>query len=224
VGKSPWFRRKEVLHECLEDSTLPFHAIIVLGVAIDMHERLYGPDPIEKIASHTAFLEKYLYDSITSLRYLTGRPICHIYKGERCTFGDNIIQETTMAFNVVGRRSNFIPYTSVADKLANEGKTFVRTGHLCNPGGFATILGFDEGDMRLLWDHGHYRGSVSPLTMEILNGRPTVVVRVSLGAMTTKANVDNLITFLRDEFATSAQLVTMIGLRPVITFKMISAS
>jgi molybdenum cofactor sulfurtransferase len=43
LGSKPWFKSREVLHESLEDGTLPFH-IIALSTAIDTHERLYGPN------------------------------------------------------------------------------------------------------------------------------------------------------------------------------------
>lgn len=217
VGDKPWFKSKEILHEFLEDGTLPFHNIIALDTAINTHERLYGPNPMEKISRHTAFLGKYLYDSIAVLRYSTGMRVCHIYKGEKSVFGDSTTQGTTLAFNIVGCRGTFIPCTSIVDTLADERKVFVRTGDLCNPGGVATILGFDEGHMRLLWDHGQYCGAVKPSTMEILNGRPTGVVRVSLGAMTRKANIDILITFLRETFLSSAQFPMVSGLQPVVT-------
>lgn len=219
IGETTWFKPKKKLHESLEDGTLPFHDIIALGIAIDTHERLYGPNPMERISRHTAFLAKYLHDSITSLSYSSGVPLCHIYKGG--TFGDSSTQGATIAFNIVGRSGRFIPCTSVVDMLANERKIFVRTGNLCNPGGFASILGFDEADMRILWDHGHNCGATRPSTTEILNGRPTGVVRVSLGSMTKKANVDVLISFLRDEFVTPVQLPTIFptikGLRPMIS-------
>jgi molybdenum cofactor sulfurtransferase len=217
VGNKPWFKSKEILHESLEDGTLPFHNIIALGVAIDTHERLYGPKPMEKISCHTAFLCKYLYDSIASLRYSTGMQVCHIYKGGRSEFGDSTTQGPTIAFNIVRRRGTFIPCTSIVDTLADEQKVFVRTGDVCNPGGVATLLGLNEGYMKLLWDHGHYCGAIKPSTMEILNGRPTGVVRVSLGAMTRKGNVDVLITFLRETFLTSAQFPMVRGLQPVVS-------
>jgi molybdenum cofactor sulfurtransferase len=221
VGERPWFKRRKILHDSLEDGTLPFHCIIALGHAIETHERLYGPDPMERVACHTAFLAKYLFDSISSLRHSTGVPVCRVYKGEKSVFGDRTTQGATVAFNALGRHGNFIPYSSVADRLAEERGIFVRSGSLCNPGSFATLLGFDENDMKLLWDHGHHCAVVRPSSMEILNGRPTGVVRVTLGAMTTTANIDNLITFLRDESVSSVQFPVINplirGLRPVIT-------
>lgn len=47
-GLKPFFKSKTVLHESLEDGTLPFHNIIALSKAIDTHKYLYGPDPVSR--------------------------------------------------------------------------------------------------------------------------------------------------------------------------------
>lgn len=200
LGNKPWFKSREVLHESLEDGTLPFHNIIALSTAIDVHQQLYGPNPMETISRHTAFLGKQLYDCLTSLRHSTGVPVCQVYKGAESLYGDSTTQGATIAFNVLGADGKYIPYTSVVEKLADKREIFVRSGQLCNPGGIARHLEFETWHMTRLWSYGHRCGGAHNTGTEIVNGKPTGVVRVSLGAMTTIANVDTLIAFLRDEF------------------------
>lgn len=200
LGNKPWFKSRETLHESLEDGTLPFHNIIALSTAIDTHRRLYGPYPMETISRHTAFLGKRLYDSLCSLRHSTGIPVCKIYMGTESLYGDSTTQGATVAFNVVDADGKYIPFTSVVEKLADEREIYVRSGQLCNPGGVASHLKFETWHMTRLWEYGHRCGEAQHTMTEVVNGKPTGVVRVSLGAMTTIANVDTLIAFLRDEF------------------------
>lgn len=198
LGNKPWFRSRETLHDSLEDGTLPFHSIIALGTAIATHERLYGPNPMVTISQHANFLGKRLYDAMSSLYHPTGIPVCHIYKGHSSTYGDSMTQGATISFNVVLADGRYVPYTSVVEKLGNERHIYVRAGQLCNPGGIATHLGFDTWHMKCLYEYGHRCGGAAETGTEIVKGKPTGVVRVSLGAMTTIANIDTLITFLRE--------------------------
>jgi len=200
LGNKPWFRSRDALHSSLEDGTLPFHSIIALNLAIATHERLYGPNPMAKISLHANFLGKRLYDGVSSLYHYTGIPVCQIYKGNNSTYGDSMTQGATISFNVVRPDGTYLPYTSIVERLANDKHIYVRAGQLCNPGGIATHLGFDTWHMKALYEYGHRCGGAAEAGTEVVKGKPTGVVRVSLGAMTTIANVDTLITFLRDEF------------------------
>jgi molybdenum cofactor sulfurtransferase len=201
LGKKPWARIKtEILHEGLEDGTLPFHNIIALSAAIDIHKRLYGPDPMTTISLHTNFLGKMAYDRMSALVHPNGVPLCRIYKGPESTYGDSSTQGATIAFNVVQADGSYVPYTSVVEALANERKIYVRSGQLCNPGGIASHLVMDSWHSKRLIGRGHRCGSAHETGTEVVYGAPTGVVRVSLGAMTTIANIDTLIKFLQEEF------------------------
>jgi molybdenum cofactor sulfurtransferase len=200
LGKKPFFKNRGILHESLEDGTLPFHNIIALSAAIDTHERIYGPDPMTTISRHTNFLGKMLYDRMSALVHPNGVPVCKIYTTSESTYGDSSTQGATIAFNVAHADGSFAPYTSVVETLANERKIYVRSGQLCNPGGIASNLGYDTWHLKRLVANGHRCGAAHITGTEIVNGRPTGVVRVSLGAMTTIANIDSLITFLQEEF------------------------
>jgi molybdenum cofactor sulfurtransferase len=211
VDSKPRHESREVLHDCLEDGTLPFHNIIALGRAIETHERLYGAKPMETISKHASFLGKHLYDAMSSLHHANGVPVCKIYKDNRSIYGDSTTQGATISFNIILADGSYVPYTSAVERLANKRNIFVRSGQLCNPGGIATHLGFDRSHIQRLWSNGHRCGEAEKTGTEIFDGRPTGVVRVSLGAMTTMANIDALIMFLREEFivADAAAVVTL---------------
>ncbi|KAF8859154.1 PLP-dependent transferase [Acephala macrosclerotiorum] len=211
MGSKPWYEGRKILHSSLEDGTVPFHSIIALNAAIDTHERLYGPNSMTMISKHATFLGKRLYDAMSTLVHPTGFPVVRIYNTDpEIRYGNSALQGATVAFNVFTPQGACVPYTSVVESLANEKKIFVRAGTLCNPGGIATHLGYDAIRIRKIWEDGHSCSNAAATGSEILNGRPTGVVRVSLGAMTTMSNVDTFINFLREEFM-SGQIGTYSG-------------
>lgn len=65
-------------------------------------------------------------------------------------------------------------------------------------------LKLDASGIRKLWENGHRCNNAAASGTEIVGGKPTGVVRVSLGAMTTMANVDTFIEFLKEEFMSGA--------------------
>lgn len=191
-----WHAKKETaLHDRLEDGTLPFHSIFALDHAMNVHERLYGPNPMKFISQHTAQLGKTLYDGLSSLTHHNGASVCRIYKDESAVYGDPTLQGATVAFNVVRSDGNMIGYEEV-EEAADGRSIFVRSGSLCNPGGMATYLNWSPAEMRAAYAAGHR--CTNPT--QIMFGRPTGVVRVSLGAMSTAADVRALLSFVEDVY------------------------
>jgi selenocysteine lyase/cysteine desulfurase len=119
------------LHEGLEDGTLPFHNIIALGEAIDVHSELYGS--MEKISAHTTALVRRMYLGMRGLRYGNGHPLCKIYEDEKAgtAYGDPVRQGATVAFNVFREDGGYEPYAAV-ERLANERGVYVRSGGKSN--------------------------------------------------------------------------------------------
>lgn len=191
-----WHAKKDTtLHDRLEDGTLPFHSIFALDHAMNVHERLYGPNPMKFISYHTAALGKTLYDGLNSIKHYNGTPVCRIYKDEVAVYGDPTRQGATIAFNVQRSDGNLVGYEEV-EEAADERNIFVRSGSLCNPGGMATYLGWSPAEMRAAYAAGHR--CTNPT--QIMFGRATGVVRVSLGAMSTAADVRTLLRFVEDVY------------------------
>lgn len=114
------------IHDGLEDGTLPFHSILALGVAIDVHLRLYGS--MENISKHTNNLSVRLYQRMRNLTHANGRPLCHIYtEDDGRGFGDPRKQGSTIAFNLVDSGGYYIPYSDV-ERIANDNGCYVRSG------------------------------------------------------------------------------------------------
>ena len=191
-----WHAKKEgQLHDRLEDGTLPFHSIFALDHAMTVHERLYGPNPMKFISHHTAQLGKMLYDGLAGLKHSNGTHLCRIYKDDVAVYGDPSLQGATVAFNLVRSDGTLVGYEDV-EEAADERGIFVRSGSLCNPGGMATYLQWSPSEMRAAYAAGHR--CTNPT--QIMMGRPTGVVRVSLGAMSIAPDVQTLLHFLDDVY------------------------
>lgn len=191
-----WHAKKEAsLHERLEDGTLPFHSIFALDHAMNVHERLYGPNPMKFISHHTAQLGRQLYDGLAGLKHGNGRPVCRIYKDENAVYGDPSVQGSTIAFNVQRPDGTMIGYEEV-EQAADDRGIFVRSGSLCNPGGMATYLRWSPAEMKAAFAAGHRCSNPT----QVVNGKATGVVRASLGAMSTAADVVGFLHFLANTY------------------------
>jgi len=184
-----WHAKKTgSLHGCLEDGTLPFHSIIALDSALRVHADLYGS--MENISRHTRYLSAILYDRLTKLRHANGRIVCKIYSPSPSEHSVGAI----IAFNLQDSTGRWISNSEV-EKLGNVKGIQFRTGGLCNPGGIANCLDLTSDDMRQNFAAGQRCGGEN----DIFRGKPTGVIRVSLGAMSNLKDIDTFTKFM-DEF------------------------
>ncbi|KAK3395886.1 putative pyridoxal phosphate binding protein [Sordaria brevicollis] len=192
--KEQWHAPKDgFLHERLEDGTLPIHSIIALDVAMDVHQRLYGS--MARVAGHTGFLARRLYRGLKGLRHANGERVCEVYSP------DPEAEETgpTVAFNIKDSHGTWISLAEV-EKLATLKGIHIRTGGVCNPGGIASALGLQPWEMKQNFRSGFRCGTDN----DIMGGKPTGVVRASLGAMSTIADVDAFVQFVEEFYRETA--------------------
>ncbi|KAK4153425.1 pyridoxal phosphate-dependent transferase [Chaetomidium leptoderma] len=188
------------LHEGLEDGTLPFHSILALGEAIDVHAELYGS--MDNVSVHTSALARRMYLGMRRLRYANGQPLCKIYEDEDedenggVAYGDPRRQGATIAFNVFRADGGYESYAAV-ERQANDKGVYVRSGGICCPGGLFTALQYEPWQLRRARSAGHHCGSDG---ISLINELPTGVVRASLGAMSTAQDVDRFLAFLEETF------------------------
>ncbi|KAJ5923469.1 hypothetical protein N7454_008714 [Penicillium verhagenii] len=200
-----WHAKKETsLHERLEDGTLPFHNIIALDAAMDTHERLYGS--MANISSHTAFLAKRLYDRLSVLSHWNETHVCQIYQPSSATYGCPLTQGPIVAFNLRNSQGEWIPKTEV-EKLATVQNIQIRTGSVCNPGGTASSLGWTGAELRRHYTTGLRCGDDN----DVLGGRPTGVLRVSIGAMTNMKDIDSFLDFIAEFYVENAPPVVSVN-------------
>ncbi|OAL53291.1 PLP-dependent transferase [Pyrenochaeta sp. DS3sAY3a] len=192
--KEQWHARKaDSLHERLEDGTLPIHSIMALDSALTVHQELFSS--LAQVSKHTTFLAKKLYHGLSALRHGNGEGVCQIYKDPASTYGDSTTQGPVVAFNL---RNQFGGWVSNAEmeKLAAIKNFQLRTGGLCNPGGVASSLGLAPWEMRENFSAGQRCGNDN----DVIRAKPTGMIRVSLGAMSTLHDVNSFVAFVREFF------------------------
>ncbi|KAJ6262494.1 hypothetical protein Dda_3304 [Drechslerella dactyloides] len=177
-------------HEYLEDGTVPFHSIIALDHALSDHRRLYGSFKV--ISQHTQALGILLYDGLRARKHPNGRRVVDIYTGQHPSLPQ--LQGATLAINFRRSDGSFVGFNDVL-KLAAVRNIHLRTGGLCNPGGVMRWMELSESDMQKNFAAGKRCGD----EWDLMDGRPTGAVRISLGAMSTLEDVSTFLSFV-DEF------------------------
>lgn len=190
-----WHALKQgCIHEVLEDGTLPFHSIIALSHAIDVHEDIYGPDPMLAISKNTMALSQELRKLLLGLRHGNGTPVVMLY-GDKNTQHPSSSQGAVLALSILRADGSLVGHKEVEHR-ANGHNIYVRSGSLCNPGGIATYLGWDSEALRQAHDAGHSCSN----PFQFVLGRPTGVVRVSLGAASVISDIHAFVRFVQQTY------------------------
>ena len=196
-GQENWHISKErALHEQLEDGTLPVHNILALDAALTILKKLF--DSQEEVARHTSYLAHEMFEKLCSLRHGIGMQLCQIYKNADSSYVDPTTQGPIIAFNLRNSQGEYISNSEV-EKLANIRKIHLRSGGLCNPGGIASSLGLAPWELKRNFSAGHRCGNEN----DIISGKPTGMLRVSFGAMSSIDDVHAFISFLEEFFIES---------------------
>lgn len=214
--KGSFHARKESPHAHLEDGTSAFHSILALDAAMATHERLYGD--YSAVSRHAFSLIRVTYDLLSDLHHGNGRKLCQIYSSE--SYKSSATQGPIIAFNMQRADGSWIGYAEV-EKLASVKNIHIRTGGLCNPGGVEQWVGLEAWEVEQNYLAGHRCWD----DQDVIRGKPTGAIRVSLGAMSTVDDLLVLVEFLEEfyvdkESAASAvsalQTITNIRLEAVV--------
>lgn len=209
-GKENWHIRKQGCpHEQLEDGTLPVHSIVALDSALNVHERLFGSP--ERIALHAAFLAGQLCDKLAALRHHDGSKVCQIYQHSSTSYRDSRTQGPIIAFNFRNGEGEWVSNTEV-EKLASIRNIQLRSGGLCNPGGIASALDLAPWEMKRNFSAGHRCGNET----DAIGGKPTGMLRVSLGAMSNMQDVKTFINFVEEFFVDQTEVPQRIKTSPIL--------
>ena len=191
------------LHEKLEDGTVPIHSVLALDNAFSVHTKLYGS--MATISLYTSSLCKVFYERLSNLKHDNGLAVCEIYKAAGFPYGDIKKQGPLISFNLRTSRGEWVSNLEV-EKLATIKNLQLRSGGLCNPGGIASALKLGPGDLKRNFSAGQRCGSEN----DIIDGNPTGVLRVSLGAMSCLKDIETFLDFVQ-EFFTDTGIVPEIN-------------
>ena len=173
-----------VLHESLEDGTLPFHSILALEACINNFKRLFGIQWQSRIAQHVSLLNQFAYSIISSLQYENGMPMCQLYSYAK--------QGPIITFNILsqldGRQIGFIEF----EKQASMRNFAVRTGGMCNPGSVQRYLDWRDDELDEIFEAGKECGD----EMDLVGNKNLGAIRISFGACSTVEDVCAFVEFL----------------------------
>jgi molybdenum cofactor sulfurtransferase len=194
-GEKLWAARKEAsIHARLEDGTIAIRSILALRCAIDVHWKLFGG--MDAVSKHTSWLAKMLHDRLLLIHHYNGVPVCHMYTAPNSRYGDMKTQGATITFNIRKSDGSWVGAYS-AGSILRADKIHVRTGSLCNPAGMACALNLSPEDIREAFDTG-FRCNQDGDVRE--SGVLFGMVRVTLGAMSTLADIEALVRCLESRF------------------------
>lgn len=186
-----WHAKKSTsLHEMLEDGTPAFHSILALSLALTAHRRIFSS--MDNISRHTCNLIATLHQEMSALSHTNGLPLCKIYESSPSRYGNSKLQGPTIAFNIRNSRGDWIGKSDF-ERLAILNNIQLRTGGVCNPGGIASVLGMSPKEMRENFDEGLRCGN----ELDEIKGKPTGIIRVSLGAMSSMKDIEYFMAFLQ---------------------------
>lgn len=210
-GEHAYNPRKMMVHAALEDGTLPVSSIMCVDIAISEHKRLYAS--YAEISKHSSSLAHELRQRLGRLSHESnGRPLCEFYSYNSAYTCEE--QGPIVTFNLVGASGEYIGYSDVVSILAEEG-VVVRGGTMCNSGAASAEMNI-SGEQII---SNHRRGHVCGDAMDIIDGRLTGAVRVSLGPCSTLQDIDTLVRLLSVyylESGTSSQLCHPVARKPHI--------
>lgn len=206
--KEQWHEPKvQNIHASLEDGTLPMHNIMALGIAMDVHIELYTS--MDRISEHTLSFAQKLYAGLGLLKHANGTEVCKLYVRDTHSFENKSTQGPIVTFNLMDSQGGWVSNTEV-EKLATVRKIHIRTGGLCNPGGIAKALDLSPWEIRRNFSAGYRCGGEN----DIISGKPTGVIRASLGAMSTLQDVDRFIEFIHEFYVEKALDPSQVPLPP----------
>ncbi|PHH73312.1 hypothetical protein CDD82_5542 [Ophiocordyceps australis] len=196
-GEDEWHARKtHGLYERLEDGTLPFHSIIAVDAALQTHQKLFGS--MQTVSAHTSYLAQKLRRNLSSIRHENGRPVCVMYPNKTTHESYQLQQGPIVSFNLVDSLGSWVSLTEF-EKLAILHKIHIRTGGLCCPGGISAALGLEPWELRRNLSAGFRCGADN----DLIPGKPSGVIRASLGAMSTNSDVEKFVDFVKEFFVES---------------------
>ena len=187
--------KEDSVEESLEDGTVNFQGIIGVMHGFDVLKKLV-PEGIECSSSHIYNLAEYLAKNLSDLMYLNGQSLVKMYSD----FSVGIEgQGGIVTFNLLGPRGNYLGY-SAFNRIAKMNRLIVRVGCFCNLGGCQNYLGTSDDDIVSFHKMGHKCGSPA---MDVINGKPTGAIRVSIGFYSTLEDVNFLLKVLTENYLTS---------------------
>ncbi|KAI7979425.1 Molybdenum cofactor sulfurase [Camellia lanceoleosa] len=191
IADIDFVKRREGVEEFFEDGTISFLSI----ASIHQGFKILNSLSMSAISRHTASLARYVRNILLALRHENGDRVCTLYGNHKSkVLYDE--QGPIVSFNLKRPDHSWFGYREV-EKLASLSGIQLRAGCFCNPGACAKYLGLSHLDLLSNIEAGHICWD----DHDIVNGKPTGAVRISLGYMSTFEDAKKFINFIVNSFA-----------------------
>jgi molybdenum cofactor sulfurtransferase len=172
--------------EGFEDGTLNYLSIPAVEIGLQHIDGI----GLELIHTRVQCLTGWLLHELTQLRHANGAPIAHIY-GPVTTQG----RGGTVTFNFYDQEGHFIDHR-VVEQHANQANISLRTGCFCNPGDGELALGLSADELTSCFVNSQDRLTLDEFR-RCIDAKSTGAVRVSMGLVSTFADIQRFIDFAR---------------------------
>jgi molybdenum cofactor sulfurtransferase len=172
--------------EAFEDGTLNYLTVPAVEIGL-RHITKIG---IDMIHSRVATLTSWLLDELSALRHGNGAPLVRIYGPV-----DRDRRGGTVTLNFFDLAGHYIDHRMI-EQYANRANISLRTGCFCNPGGGELALGISADELASCFIRNAERMSLDDFR-RCIDDKSTGAVRVSVGLVTTFADVYRFIEFAR---------------------------
>ncbi|XP_043289981.1 molybdenum cofactor sulfurase 2 [Venturia canescens] len=186
--------KRDVFHERFEDGTLPFLSIISLQHGLDALALI----PLDDISRHVFSLARYLHHSLATMHHRNKKPVAKIYSDTN--YENRETQGGIVSFNLLRSSGDYVGYTEIVN-MASLFKIYLRTGCFCNPGTCQRQLGLSDEDVMNNFEAGYTCGG----SRDLINGKPTGAVRISFGYMSSREDVEAVLSMIRKCFLDSSE-------------------
>jgi selenocysteine lyase/cysteine desulfurase len=173
-------------HAAFEDGTVDYLNIPAVAIGLQ-HLQTIG---METIKTRVHCLTGWLLSNLTALRHQTGVPLVQIY-GPTTTDA----RGGACAMNFYAADGKVIPHWQVEER-ANQAGISLRTGCFCNPGAGEIALGISQNELATCFTQSGHDDRLSIEDFrQCIDGKSTGAVRVSVGLVTTFADIENFLAF-----------------------------
>lgn len=129
------------------------------------------------------------------MKHFDGMPVCEIFQETPDSFGASELQGPIINFNLRRSDGSVVGYGG-ADRLANLSHISIRAGGFCNPGASQRWLHLNSKDIQ----ENHKAGHVCRDDKDLINGKPTGSMRVSVGPMNSTEDIECFVAFIERYF------------------------
>ena len=173
-----------------EDGTVAFSSIATLKYGFGLLKQLGG---MNSIMNHCYSLTRYLYSELSQLKHYNNNPVCNIFGNHH---QNNVeLQGAIIALEFKRCNGETIGYSEV-EKLATLSSIHLRSGCFCNAGECQNTLSLTPDDVKKHANEGHVCWDDN----DIVHGKSTGAIRISLGYMTNFKDCFGFISFVKKFF------------------------